>query len=274
MIQFITSDPRFNIVSLALAILGIILAIIFYYRSKSIKNPCYSRTGKTLIDCKLMERNPIEVTFLDEPVETLTITYVALWNNGRATISRDDIAVTDPLRIVASDGCTILAADIVCENRPTNKFEISLQRQDNAVVIDFDFIDYKDGMVVRLYHVGKDYQDIDVRGTVKGASGLLNVDKTAEFWVNTLGRLDQQFKDRVFRRTIPKWLLRVMEKARARQNLIFVVFASLPLLILLTPFVLVYMLVMSIVFFIGVLYLPFVTWRYRLPEELYVTMYG
>jgi hypothetical protein len=179
MIDFIASDPKFAI-SLALTIFSIILAIVFYNRSRNIKLPCYSRSNRMLIDPKLIKRNPIKVTFSDEPVNALSVMHIAFWNNGRTTIDRDDVATADPLRIIAEDGCNILAADIVVTNRPASNFQANLQRQENTVIIDFDFIDYKNGAVVRLYHTGENIEDIDILGTIRGTNGILNVDKVGE----------------------------------------------------------------------------------------------
>jgi hypothetical protein len=270
MLNFITSDPRFNIVSLALAVLSVVLAIIFYYRSKSVKIPCYGRKSQTLVTPELMEHSPLRVTFNSKPVETLTMTYVAFWNDGKATIGGEDVAATDPLRIVADEKCDILAAEIICSNRPANGFKVNLRRQDRVVHINFDFVDNKNGVVIRIYHTGQENQDIDIIGTIKGANGILNVDRADERAINTIERVDKWFKERLFL-LAPKRLLDLDFEAEARQNLILSFLVSLPLTILLSPFIAVYVMVMVLLIFITMMRLLFAK-RYTMPKELYLRM--
>lgn len=272
MTDFITSDPKFA-VSLALTIISIILAIIFYNRSKNIKFPCYSRSGRMLIDPKLIKRNPIKVTFNDEPVDTLSVTHIAFWNNGRTTINRDDLTISDLLRIIAKDGCNILAADVIVTNRPANNFQATLQRQENTVITDFDFIDYKNGAVVRLYHTGENIQDIDILGTIKGTNGILNVDKVGQYFAGLLERFDDEFKERLFR-LIPNRLLNLVEEAQARHFVLYVL-VFFPLSIVLAPFIFVYMVVGVLLVLAMMLSFIFGGGRYSLPKELYSIMrYG
>jgi hypothetical protein len=270
MIEFITSDLWFNIISSALAILSLILAFVFYYRGKNTKVPYYSRRSTTLLDRELIVRNPIKVTFLDRPVDTLTITYVALWNNGRATIIRDDIAATDPLRVVADDGFDLLAADIICENRPANNFSLSLRREENIAVIDFDFIDYRNGAVLRIYHTGGEDQPVDIVGTIKGAEGIKNADRAGELLGDILDRLTMELMSRPFR-LVPRWWLKLTERMDSRQSFILYVLTRLPLIIIVGPFIAIYMVATTVVILASMLYFPIDIWRHRLPRELYLT---
>lgn len=271
MIDFITDDPKFAI-SLAAGVLGIVLAAFFYFRSKSVKEPCYSRKSTVLIDPEIVENNPIKVSFQDRPVERLTLSYVALWNNGRATISGDDISEIDPLRIVALNGCSILAADLVQENKHANDFRIDLIRQDDTVIVSFNFVDYKNGAIIRVYHSGDTSRDIDVVGTIKGVDSLIDVDKTGHNFIGLLEHITDFTMGRLFRLPILKPLLDLTEEAERRQSFFLSALTSFLFVFIGFPFYSIYYLIMIPVIFIGAPYFMFIESSHTVPKELYSIM--
>ncbi len=268
-LQFLISDPRVNVVSFVLTVLGVVLTIVFYLRSMNIKEPCYSIHSETIITPELAKKNPIKITFFDKPVENLSLTHVAFWNAGRATISRSDMTEVDPLRIV-TDNASILSVNLVKENKIANKFEFVLHPDNNSIRIDFDFIDHMNGAVIAIYHTGQSSDALQLLGTIKGATSLHDVDKTVNVAVDFfISRLDS-FMEMPFR-LIPKWLWRLLDEVEMRQNFIYSYLLIALLSILFIPFFVLYVFFGFIGFILFSLSLipSLFSRRHRMPKELF-----
>jgi uncharacterized membrane protein YwzB len=63
-----------------------------------------------------------------------------------------------------------LTAAIAYKSRDSNNF--SLQKVRNAIIVNFDYIDFHQGIVIDVYHTGHDIKDIIIKGTVKGGRDL------------------------------------------------------------------------------------------------------
>src|SRR3990167_2419551 len=98
-INEIANNPYLMILSYILATIGVILAIVFYLRSKREKRPTYQVYNRTLIEGVHTELSDLKVLYKNEPQKRVTVTKLAFWNAGRETINRVDIVDTDILRI-------------------------------------------------------------------------------------------------------------------------------------------------------------------------------
>jgi hypothetical protein len=271
MIESLTASIWFDAISMAIAIISLILAFVFYYRSKNEKNPCYSKAGKHLIDREVIANTAIEVMFQGSHIGNLTSTKLALWNNGRATITQDDIANSDPLRLVTSNGARILAVDLIAGNEPANSFEVDLQSEGDLAFINFDFIDYKQGAVFNVYHTGTSMQDIDIVGTIIGAGSLINVYKAGELLMNIFDKVHYSLFE-AFSHITPRWLHRLIERVESSQNLLLHLLLFFPLTVIFAPILILYIIIGTIFILVLMGYLFFVTWRYKLPRGLYSIM--
>jgi hypothetical protein len=92
---------------------------------------------------------------------------IAIWNIGNTTIKGDQIVNSDPLRIVTSDGSSVLEATIRNRTRQVNDVSCLLRRgTSNEVECRFDYFDPTDGALIQLIHTGSD--EIKVLGTLRG----------------------------------------------------------------------------------------------------------
>jgi len=272
MIDFFVSDIKFT-VSLILTVVSLILAFVFYYRSLNWKTPCYSKTNRLLVDSDLLSLNPIKVLFKDEPIQTLSISHIAFWNDGKATINKDDIVRSDKLRIVARNSVKILAIEIAQINRPANKVKVIQDKENCEFFIDFDFLDFKNGFVVKIYHTGESVDDIDIEGSIKGVNSIIDIFKNEQSIGRILEKFHTRFMDKIFRIT-PKWFWKVDEYAESR-GLIPYMLVRLPLTIIAAPFVIVYMAVGGTLVLITMVLFIINSGRYSVPKEFYSIMrYG
>ena len=167
-------DPGW--VSTAIALVGIIIALIIYRASVVGPRPVYQGRALRLIgpDEKTLP-DEVEILFKGQTVDRLTKTYIVFWNSGKALLRGSDIVVEDPLRFDFSDGSCVLKIRVVKTTRAANQFSAGHHPTvPNRVLLTFDYLDPGDGAVVELLHTdSKRYPKI--QGTIKGVpKGSLN----------------------------------------------------------------------------------------------------
>lgn len=271
MVDLLLSEPTFSFVTLALAILAILLAVVFYIRSQHVKRPCFSRQSKTIIGSALLRQRPIEVRVRGEPISQLTLTLVAIWNDGRATIVGNDIVSSDPVRIVPQGDGKILAAEVIAANRESNQLTIEHRAETNDVLVSFDFLDHKNGAVIEVYHTGDVLDEsVLVTGSIKGANIIIHSDEREESVARFLIAFDEKVIA-ITLRVVPDWLFRAVDRAETTGPLALAL-VVLPMMIVFIPVMLIYVIgaivVIPILFVMGVAS----TWRPKLPRELYRVM--
>src|SRR5271170_6495068 len=99
-------------ISLAVTVFSVALAIFFYVRSRRVKKPVYAMRSTNLIHSPQGHAS-LEVKFGGLLITNLTATKVLFLNKGHETISRNDIATTSPLTIVAKGETEILDAEVL-----------------------------------------------------------------------------------------------------------------------------------------------------------------
>lgn len=153
-----------------LAVASIVVSVILYMRSRKEKILVYATRSFNLIHKSAVRITGLSIKYEDNNIDTLTLTKIVFWNKGKATINDIDIAPTDKVRIFPKEDVTILTASIAYKSRDSNNF--SLEKIQNAIIVNFDYIDYHQGIIIDLYHTGRDGQSIILKGTVKGGKDL------------------------------------------------------------------------------------------------------
>jgi hypothetical protein len=154
-------------ISIVIGLVGIGLAVLFYLKSRRIKRLSYSLWSFTLLRDFKAQIEDLSISYGERQIPSLTVTKVALWNSGNVTIQRSDIATADQLRIAAREGCKILDVAVLHAPNPANLFDVT--RQGCRVLINFDFLDSREGGVVQVLHSGKSSADVAITGSIKGA---------------------------------------------------------------------------------------------------------
>lgn len=152
-----------------------LLAIIsFWFAYKTYIKDCINiaapryitRTSNIINRSTISTTNTISVTYHNKVIDTLTITKLAFWNKGKVTIDKNIIADKDPITINIINGATILDYEIQFSNKANNVI-LNLSPQGNSISVDFDFLAYNQGFVVKLYHTGTLDTDIILDGSLK-----------------------------------------------------------------------------------------------------------
>jgi hypothetical protein len=167
--EWVGMNPWWGFLGCIIAIFATALAIIFYYKGKKVKLPCYAVRSSNIVSNLVSKIETLEMLYAGKPIENLTVTKLLFWNAGRDTIDYRDVASADPLRVHAKESCKILDAKILYEKKRANKFSITNSSNQSCISIQFDYMDKDEGAVIQLIHTGKSSDDIKVTGTIKGA---------------------------------------------------------------------------------------------------------
>lgn len=175
-LQSLNIQPT-SLVSIALAIISITLACLFYRRSRRSKDPRWAIRNTTLIEGYSSKLRDLEVFYKGDRVEDLSVCRIAFWNDGKATIDRQDIATANPLRIASRDQARILDAKVLATNSRSSQFTASLPDTRTAAhLLEFDYLDHGHGAVLQVVHTGTSEEDLEVVGDIKGSSGIQKKD--------------------------------------------------------------------------------------------------
>lgn len=187
-----------NIIGLIIGIVGILLSVYFYRKSKKTKEPTYRKRSTTLIRSAVSGIDSLEVYYDKHKLTALTITKFAFWNSGRETISGDDVSSVDPLRLEIQDGYEILSCDTIVQAKDANNFLARVADDKKSVLLSFDFIDFEEGAVLRIRHTGSSSEDLSIKGSIKGVKSIINKGSSNSVMKKIFGKIG--------RRGLLKWL--------------------------------------------------------------------
>jgi len=198
--EWLSSNPWIAVIGFTFAIFGPIIAIILFFKGRRIKIPCYSIRSINLIQDSISDFDALKITYNDESIPTLTATKILFWNKGRDTIRSEDIASLEPFRLKLKKSYKILDAKILYVKNEANKFSYRISTDKNSIIIDFEYIDYKEGMILQILHTGKSSKDVECLGQIKGCkihsishtdfiSPINNVQKYVQIKLLRKGRL-------------------------------------------------------------------------------------
>lgn len=169
MADWLKVNPWLSVLSFLFALLSVILAVIFFIKSRRSKEPRYAIRSTNLIRDFTSRLEALEMTYAGKRISNLTVTKLLFWNNGKDTINGRDIASADPLMVKVKDEYKILDSSLLYTKNDANQFSIRHSDDGSHVLIQFDYLDQGEGGVIQLLHTGKSSGDIEVCGSIKGA---------------------------------------------------------------------------------------------------------
>jgi len=170
---FFSGNPWLNIIFFILAVLGIVISIILYRKSKKEKKPYYNLTNIPLIEENIFTLKNLSLDFQGEKLSRLSLATISIWNEGREVINYDDVASSDPIRIDINEEGEILDAVVFYSNEYSNNFSITLSENRKSVFVKFEYIYNMQGVILRLYHTGPASDHIfTIRGKIKQAGSI------------------------------------------------------------------------------------------------------
>lgn len=197
------SENIYNLISVLTGILGVGLAIYFYFKSKKVKRPTYTITSFPLLNSEIKKVDNLEVKYLGKTVNNLTATKFAFWNAGRDTINRIDFPENSPLKIESRKDILIYSVEIIYSSDESNKIEYSfpeskvnlieefMTSNQKEITLTFDYLDYNQGAIFKILHSGNSSEDLIISGIVKGVGKIrlasFNIFSSVYTYIATLG---------------------------------------------------------------------------------------
>lgn len=159
-IQIWLTSSWFNLISLGVGIIGILVGIISYFKSRKVKLPCYTTRSTNIVRDLVNKFESVEMFYAGQPIENMTVTKIAFWNSGNETLNSQDIAAADPLKIHVKNDSKILDAKTLYQKNQANKFELSSAEKGSDICLRFDYVDKYEGAVIQIIHTGKSNRDV------------------------------------------------------------------------------------------------------------------
>ena len=155
-------------------IVGIILACIFFISTLVLslvilrrKKPVWAYSTEKIIELGSDEPSELKLYFKNKPILDAYRTYLVFFNQGKETIRSADI--TDTIKFVFDKGQVLRNPDIVATSRKQIRLA-AIMRADNAVEMDFSYLDYHDGAAIEVLHTS--FDRIIVEGNIIGAKTI------------------------------------------------------------------------------------------------------
>lgn len=150
-----------------IGIIGILIAIYQYFSSaKAI--PTFQYFGQNIIsNNKNLLPSEVSVLYNGSVVDRLSLTYIAFWNDGKATIRSSDIAEKYPLSFTFRNGI-ILNSEIIKTTKKSIDAHIEISRTENSKLnFGFSYLDARDGFLIKVLHTS-DFIKPEFGGAIMG----------------------------------------------------------------------------------------------------------
>lgn len=164
-----------NIISNLFGLIGVVLAIYFYYKSRKVKKPFYAIISFNLINEKIRNIGNIQIKYSDEIINNLTVSKIAIWNGGKETIDSSGIPESSKLKIKAEDKIVIYDAQFIYKSEESNQLIITHLKDKNTLIIDFEYLDFNQGGIIKTIHSGESSNDLIISGKIKGVGNYKEV---------------------------------------------------------------------------------------------------
>ncbi|MCF7838332.1 MAG: hypothetical protein K9N49_06850 [Candidatus Marinimicrobia bacterium] len=172
----IVESPYFTLALAGIAILGLLLTIVFYRKSRRRKLPLFEIARRTLIQNRTPLITGLSVHFKGQEQNVITVAHVWFWNQGDDTINASDIASANPVAISVARGVDLLDVQIIKVVDKANRCEIGEPEQEDdgsfLIPLRFDYLDKGDGLVVQIVHNGETRHHVTVTGKIKGVDHI------------------------------------------------------------------------------------------------------
>jgi hypothetical protein len=147
---------------------SIALAVLLYKLGKPRRLLAYATRTFRVIPDRRIKLPRLEVLYNTYPVQSLSVTRIAIWNAGNESLRRADIPKTDPPVIYARDEITLFEGDVIESVAANNVTLIPVYEPITGYAVDFEFLDPGDGAVFSIVHTGSKITDIRVNGEIIG----------------------------------------------------------------------------------------------------------
>jgi hypothetical protein len=204
----LASDPLLTVGGFVIGVLGIVLAIVFYFKSKKEKTPCYEVSSDTLIEGIDKALDGLQLRYKGHPQSRITVTKIIFWNDGHETIDKGDLVAIDPVRVICPSSVTILDIQVTQASFHSNAVSLGDEEkttEHTSYPINFEYLDHKNFFIIQIVHNGDERANFSIGGKIKGVDKITLVFNGTAKFPSTL-RLIAQFQKLMASRVIMKYI--------------------------------------------------------------------
>lgn len=150
--------------------LGLVGGAIISIKLSKNKNPLWYFRLNVLFSKGISKIEELKITYKDYFVDNLSSGYLAFWNNGKETITANDVA--EKISFCVSEGYSIYHAEVVKATKASNEFKVAVSEDRRKVELTFRYIDYKQGVVVQLFSDCDNIKNYELQGAVMGCKNF------------------------------------------------------------------------------------------------------
>jgi len=171
----IISNPWVGIAGTLFGIIGILVSVVLYLRTRRFQQPAYYKTSLRWYDGKQAPHSDIRLMFRGKEISRFTITQLAFWNAGNQTVREADFVPASPLRLVISEDIEVFDIRITRVTTPEIRASLDTREPLNAgmkkeIPVHFDYLDKDDGFSIQAIHDGSTDEKISFVGKLPGVS--------------------------------------------------------------------------------------------------------
>lgn len=170
-VQWLSTNPWVWFFVTLIVVAAGVFAFVSYFKSKRVKEPKYVIHTSNLIQDYSNVLSKLDISYAGMKINNLSSTTIVMWNEGRDPINARDIAPSDPIIINLVGEGIIVNCYVVTVNNVANQISASLLNEKQAS-IKFDFLDFRQGAVIQVFHTGKSSQDLALQGTIIGGGNF------------------------------------------------------------------------------------------------------
>lgn len=164
--------PAFNVVCGIVTILSFIFGFYFYQKSKIYPQLIvYTHPVKATI-VKAGQTSDIKTFYKDKEINTdVTVAQVAIWNQGNASIRREQIL--RPIVLSTDNNAPILEATIRKSTRDVIQLALNQDEiQNGRLPVSWHILEQNDGGVIQIVYAGDSQTNINIEGIIEGQNEI------------------------------------------------------------------------------------------------------
>lgn len=152
-------------ITIAVALIAIIVNLVLYFRSKRTKEPIWYYKTEEVISTAEKLKDDIQIYFKGQKVSQVSVSKIGLVNVGKEPI--DQAHVKRPIKLPFNDNISILQEPKVLKcTRDEIDFKVTHSGTD--VFLSFSLLDHLDGAVTEVVHTGDKNTNLQIEGTILG----------------------------------------------------------------------------------------------------------
>ncbi|MDR2207263.1 MAG: hypothetical protein LBE36_14025 [Flavobacteriaceae bacterium] len=156
-----------NWLTILIGLLGFLMSIYLYFKGKRSRIPTYNIRTINLVQENINKIETVEILYSKKKIKNLSVSKIAFWNNGRETITSDDVASKNTVRLVIEENYIFLDANIIYRKNQANDFDIKISDDNKSIDISFEYFDFGEGIVIQVFHTGNHSANIYMKGSIR-----------------------------------------------------------------------------------------------------------